>query len=252
MHKSAQIKVEFFLKHYRHDFPRSGEITKVLEIGSKSYLEQDTLRPMFPAGTYGYVGLDIEAGPNVDLVPADPYIWHEIADEAFDVCVSSQTFEHNPYFWVTFCEMARVLRQGGYLFISAPGAGKVHRFPYDCWRFYPDAWAALCHMAGIELVETHFEKDHTAAIVPGGSWRDSTVIARKPVLPANDRETFYRRLAAIVAPFAAQTFGQGPAALGPGPCFADYERYVAQTYRLSPLKQVERGLRRYSPPAICS
>ena len=33
---------------------------------------------------------------------------------------------------------SRVLVPGGLACIIAPGAQGVHRFPVDCWRFYPD------------------------------------------------------------------------------------------------------------------
>ena len=57
----------------------------------------------------------------MDLVPKHPFVWNEIANETFDFVVSGQTFEHNPFFWITFAEMARVLTQGGLLLIIAPG-----------------------------------------------------------------------------------------------------------------------------------
>ncbi|WP_048710229.1 methyltransferase domain-containing protein [Microvirga massiliensis] len=96
-------------------------------------------------------------------MPKNGYVWFELSDDRYDVAISGQTFEHNPFFWVTFCEMARILKPGGVLFVIAPGGGRVHRFPYDCWRFYPDSWGALCTLSGMHLVETYFEKDSTAA-----------------------------------------------------------------------------------------
>jgi hypothetical protein len=36
------------------------------------------------------VGLDIEAGPNVDLVVAEPNDWREVADASFDIVACSQ------------------------------------------------------------------------------------------------------------------------------------------------------------------
>jgi SAM-dependent methyltransferase len=51
-----------------------------------------------------------------------------------DVVVSGQTFEHIPFFWVSILELARILRPGGYLFITVPSRGHVHEVR-DCWRF---------------------------------------------------------------------------------------------------------------------
>lgn len=36
------------------------------------------------------VGLDIEAGPNVDMVVAEPNDWREVADASFDIVACSQ------------------------------------------------------------------------------------------------------------------------------------------------------------------
>lgn len=229
MHASSFKKAELFVRHYaaggatsRQGEGKAGAI-RVLEVGSKSYHAHDTFKSLFPAPAYAYTGLDVEAGPNVDVVPADGYIWSELADNSFDVCISGQTFEHNPFFWVTFSEMARVVRPGGHVFVVAPGGGAVHRYPYDCWRFYPDSWLALCHLTGMTLLETYFEPDSMAVEVQGGKWRDSAVIASKPVLDAAAQEAMQLRLAALVAPFKSLPFDLGPPVAGIGPCFSAYE-----------------------------
>lgn len=220
MHKSSFKKAELFVRHY---VGQTSNSVTVLEVGSKSYHAHDTFKSLFPAPRFAYTGLDVEAGPNVDVVPRDGYLWQELADSSFDVCISGQTFEHNPFFWVTFCEMARVVRPGGHMFVIAPGAGAVHRYPYDCWRFYPDSWLALCRLTGLVLVETYFEPDRMAVKVQGGKWRDSAVIARKPVLDAAGQEALQRRLVELAAPFRSLPFDLGPPSADIGPCFAEYE-----------------------------
>ena len=250
MHTSAKIKAELFVKHYLQHLPRQDGQVRVLEVGSKSYLDQDTLRYLFTDAPFHYTGLDIEAGKNVDLVPADTFIWDELANESFDLVISSQTFEHNPYFWVTFAEMARVVSSNGLLLITAPGGGRVHRFPFDCWRFYPDSWQMLCDMAGIELLESHFENDSTAHIVPGGTWRDSSLIARKGEMKGPAAASFYDRLKSICAPFRGLKLAEAKPDRSLGPCFAAYEQLVRQQYTPSMGKNLERALRRYSPPRI--
>ena len=201
MHFSSYAKAELFLREYGIELERADALVRVLEVGSKSHHEQDTYRDLFPGGRFAYTGLDIEDGRNVDIVPNNPFIWNEIADCSFDLCVSGQTFEHNPYFWITFAEMARVLAPGGLAFVVAPGAGHVHRYPVDCWRFYPDSWPALCTLTGMELVESYFEGDELAARVEGGAWRDSAVIARKPLLDGDALGMFHQRLEKIVRLF---------------------------------------------------
>lgn len=247
MHNSAYLKARFFVETYAKKIVKSDGRIRVIEIGSKSYDDQDTLRTLFDQNQFEYTGLDVEAGLHVDIVPTAGFVWKEIENDSFDVCVSGQTFEHNPYFWVTFCEMMRVLRPGGYLFVSAPGAGAVHRYPYDCWRFYPDSWRALCSLTGVELVESYFERDSFSDVVSGGVWRDSCLIARKPALTPDDAVRLNARLAHLTAPFADLAFSLSAAPPTMGPCFNAYEAHVAAAARPTLVKRLRRSLRR----AIC-
>ena len=64
------------------------------------------MKPIFEKGQY--VGLDMESGPNVDVVGVShdiPFIGDE-----FDIVISSSCFEHDDMFWVSFQEMCRVLK----------------------------------------------------------------------------------------------------------------------------------------------
>ncbi|KQZ81865.1 hypothetical protein ASD64_08890 [Mesorhizobium sp. Root157] len=221
---------------------------KVLEVGSKSYHDQDTYRGLFPSPAYSYSGLDIEAGNNVDIVPANPFIWNEIKNNSFDICVSGQTFEHNPYFWITFAEIARVLTPGGMALIVAPGGGPVHRYPVDCWRFYPDSWAALCAVTGMELVESYFETDDMAATVTGGGWRDSAVITRKPQLKGSQLTTFHKRLDELVGLFKKENMPLQRAPLEPGKWITAYREEMQKTFPMTLSKAIHRKIRK--PKAI--
>lgn len=57
--------------------------------------------------------------------------------------VSSSCLEHSELFWLSFTECLRILKPDGLLFINVPSNGAFHRYPVDCWRFYPDAGSAL-------------------------------------------------------------------------------------------------------------
>jgi hypothetical protein len=43
--------------------------------------------------------------------------------------------------------MARICTDNGLIYIQAPSNGKFHRYPVDCWRFYPDSGVALQNWA---------------------------------------------------------------------------------------------------------
>ncbi len=89
-----------------------------------------------------YVGVDFVEANGVDVVITDPYSL-PFDNESVDVVVSSSCFEHSEFFWLLFNETLRILKPTGLLYINAPSNGAFHRYPVDCWRFYPDSGVAL-------------------------------------------------------------------------------------------------------------
>ena len=221
MHVSSFEKIRAFRDAYLETSPK--ETLSVLDVGSMAHKEQDTYRPLFAGARYSFTGLDIAAGPNVDLAPRDVFHWEELPSGSFDVVLSGQACEHNPYFWISLAEVARVLVPGGLAAIVAPGAGAVHRYPFDCWRFYPDAWPAACAYVGLDLLEYAMEDRQPDTRMTGFAWHDNLMVARAPTFadPATE-EAHYARLAAIVA---TRT---GMPEVGPdartGPALALYEQ----------------------------
>lgn len=134
MHDTAyEIGKKFFEVYWSPAFNR------ILDVGSRDV--NGSLRDFCPAGAI-YVGIDLEPGPGVDIVPEDHNVF-PFDSESFDLIVSTSAFEHDQMFWLTFAEMARVLKPGGFIYVNAPSNGRYHSFPYDNWRFYPDAGLAL-------------------------------------------------------------------------------------------------------------
>ena len=98
---------------------------------------------------YSYTGLDMSDDFNVDLVVSPDQLasaW-PIALNSVDIIISSSCFEHDDAFWDTFAHMAKLLKNDGLMFITVPSTGKMHRFPVDNWRFFPDAAHALAKYA---------------------------------------------------------------------------------------------------------
>lgn len=139
-------------------------------------------RPIFEYPEWRYIGVDLSPGANVDLVLKHPYRWKEIASSSVDVLISGQVLEHVEYFWITMLEISRVLRPGGLACIIVPSAGPEHRYPVDCWRFYPDGMRALAGFGRLAVEEIFTQWDGTGD--PGSDfWRDSVLVARKPIRP---------------------------------------------------------------------
>jgi SAM-dependent methyltransferase len=99
-----------------------------------------------------YTGLDMAPGPNVDVVATEPYSF-PLRPESFDLVISGNVFEHIEFPWLTIREIAKVMRPGAFAVIIAPSSGPEHRYPSDCWRFYPDGMQALGKWAGLTCLD---------------------------------------------------------------------------------------------------
>ena len=121
----------------------------------------------------------MEAGSGVDVVATQPYRW-PVPRSSVDVVISGQAFEHIEFPWVSMLEVQRVLRPGGLLLLIVPASGPEHRFPFDCWRFYPDGLRAMACWADLHVVEAVTHWDAAGYPEDSAQWRDSVLVARKP------------------------------------------------------------------------
>jgi SAM-dependent methyltransferase len=139
-------------------------------------------RPLFQKPGWTYVGVDLSPGPNVDLVLQRPYDWREIPGGSVDLLISGQVLEHVEYFWITALEISRVLKPGGLVCLIAPSSGPEHRYPVDCWRFYPDGMRTFAKFARLHCVDVHTHWEDMGD--PGSDcWHDTVLVARKPERP---------------------------------------------------------------------
>ncbi len=179
MHQSSLDNMLAFRENYLRD--RKDEPLLILDLGSLDV--NGSYRPCFDLPPWRYRGMDMSLGENVDILLQDPYLWREIPSGSADILISGQAFEHIEYFWITMLEIARVLKPGGLCCIIAPSGGYEHRYPVDCWRFYPDGFRALARFARFEILDasTQWEPDprHTD---DSDQWRDTLLICRKPQL----------------------------------------------------------------------
>lgn len=194
MHLTALSNADFFFKTYLKP-DRAG--VRVVEIGSQDV--NGSLRSVCPSGME-YIGVDFIAGKGVDIVLADPYQL-PFDDNTVDFCVSSSVFEHAEMFWVLFIEILRILKPDGLFYLNAPANGQFHRFPVDCWRFYPDSgtalvnWAKRCNVNAallesyISLQQTDVWNDFVAVFL-----KDEAHIDRYPDRIIDTNKDFYNGL----------------------------------------------------------
>jgi SAM-dependent methyltransferase len=136
MHDTAYRYGQLFYNAY---VPKEQNV-QIVEIGSQNV--NGGLRDIFQTPHTNFVGVDFVAGPGVDIVLDEPYKIPIISDSV-DVVLCSSVLEHSELFWVSFLEIVRIIKPGGLIYINVPSNGNFHRFPVDCWRFYPDSGKAL-------------------------------------------------------------------------------------------------------------
>jgi SAM-dependent methyltransferase len=150
MHDTArahmQLSIQTYLDPNRH--------YRALDFGSLSDGPNGpTHHDLFDGYQIDMIGMDVQPGPNVDVVMSKPYRIPAKSD-SFDLVLTGSTFEHVPFFWASMLELARVVRRGGLIFFTAPSRGHKHA-SIDLWRFYPDAMRSLAAYSGLTLLEAY-------------------------------------------------------------------------------------------------
>ncbi|TPV55134.1 methyltransferase domain-containing protein [Aestuariibacter sp. GS-14] len=106
-----------FVSAIRTCFPSHFRNKSVLEIGSHSV--NGSIRDLFD--TEDYTGLDLSEGEGVDEVISG-HLYS--SDKRFDVVISCECFEHNPYFVETFENMINHLAEDGLLIFTCATTGR--------------------------------------------------------------------------------------------------------------------------------
>ena len=134
----------------------------VLEIGSLNI--NGTVRDFFTATEY--VGVDLAEGSGVDVVCEGQLLTYP--DNSFDVAVSAECFEHNPYWVETFENMARMASDWVVFTCASTGRaehGTRRSTPADSpftvdWDYYRNLTAEdfldCCDLTGFDWFEFEY------------------------------------------------------------------------------------------------
>lgn len=151
MHPSSYENMRHCLRgHVRGEYFDAHETIRVADIGGGDY--NGSYRQLFDHPKFEYLAVDPENTGEVEVVMSTPYRL-PFADGTIDLVISGQMLEHCDAFWLVFAEMKRVLAADGVMVLIAPSAGPIHRYPVDCYRFYPDSFRALARLNDLQVVE---------------------------------------------------------------------------------------------------
>jgi predicted O-methyltransferase YrrM len=226
MHQSSEENLARCKDRYIDGlFSAERDRLSIVDIGAADV--NGSYRPFFDKKYYDYTGLDLEAGPGVDVVLQNPYEY-PLPDNSVDIALSGQMIEHCEFFWTAFKEMVRIVKPDGYLIIIAPSAGPIHRYPVDCYRFYPDGLRALAKWADCEVIDVWLDNR--------GPWNDVVGVFAKKLVPEHERQ----RRAAV----AMEKLAHRPVPNGPVPRAADAaaEIFTGAAAYLDVLKKIHATL----------
>jgi SAM-dependent methyltransferase len=170
MHKTAMKNGEDFFSTYSKFF--TGSNVTVVDIGAQDV--NGSLKEVCPK-SLKYIGVDFQDAKGVDIVLTDPYKL-PFDDASIDIVVSSSCFEHSEMFWLSYLEILRILKPTGLFYLNAPSDGGVHKYPVDCWRFYPDSGQALVTWSKRNGLDPILLECYTQV---GGGWQDYVAIFLK-------------------------------------------------------------------------
>lgn len=106
-----------FCKIFKKYFFENKKIS-VLELGS--YNVNGTIRDIF-SNTNLYIGLDVTKGPCVDIVYNGKDI---LINQNFDLCISCECFEHNPYYLENFLKISELAGKDGVVVFTCATIGR--------------------------------------------------------------------------------------------------------------------------------
>lgn len=122
------------------------------------------LRPLFP--NKEYVGCDMREGPGVDKILNLHAI--ELPDESVGTVLCFDTLEHVEHPHKAMEEIHRILKPNGIAVISSVMNYPIHDYPYDYWRFTPEAFRSILKPFAASFVGYQGDKDHPHTVVGVG------------------------------------------------------------------------------------
>lgn len=165
MHEESYNKMSELIRRYTPE--DDGNAVRVLDVGSTDV--NGTYRPLIEEKGWKYIGLDLQEGPNVDIVTTKPYKFPLVAGD-FNIVLTGNVLNNVPHPWKLFPEMVRVLRPGGLLAVVSIWRWGRSSYPIDYYRFLEDGLRILMEETG-KLENIRVGQDES-----GNSWASASKV----------------------------------------------------------------------------
>lgn len=119
------------------------------------------LRPFFPS--MKYVGCDMQEGPGVDRILNLHHL--DLPPESVGTVLILETLEHVEFPRKAIEEVHRIIKPSGILVISSVMNFPIHDYPFDYWRFTPEAFRSLLKTFAYQFVDFVGERHFPHTIV---------------------------------------------------------------------------------------
>lgn len=87
-----------------------------------------------------------------------------VENSRYDLALCTQVLEHVAEPQSVLIELCRVLKPGGYLWISAPLCFEEHEVPHDYYRYTQFGWRHLMQSAGLEIIEINWVQGYLGTL----------------------------------------------------------------------------------------
>lgn len=128
------------------------ENKRVIDVGSHNYNGNMSIfaEKMNPKE---YIGVDMIAGPGVDIVCLAEDLVEKFGENSFDTVISNELMEHARNWRDVISNMKRVCKPGGTLLLTTRSKGfKIHAYPHDYWRYEVEDMKKIFSDFEIELL----------------------------------------------------------------------------------------------------
>lgn len=164
IHRRLENDPYYLLQRRFFEMLREKQDGNILELGSRDrrydldpfpLLQSSYVRKNLIPHSMRYVGTDIVAAANVDVVGDAHFLSSYFQPQEFDAILSAYVFEHLLMPWKVVIEMNRILKPRGIVMVLTHHTWPLHETPWDFWRFSDTAWSALFNsFTGFRIVQT--------------------------------------------------------------------------------------------------